>query len=250
MSDRYDPMLAKLIVHGPEPLGCAGPPPGGARRDDHPRRAHQPALPALARRPAGPARRRDAHRHHRGARAALASRSRTTATGRRPRTPSSHRITAPGAGDGGSTHRRLGGSARTRRIAACRSPTVPMPPRGRRPFATAMSLMSTSMANRSTSRSRHRPRWRSRPAMRRPPPATAHRSCWLRCRDASSPCASPRAHRCKAHEAVVVIEAMKMEHAVLAPSDGVLASLHVHEGQQVQRGDLIGEVAPSQSARG
>jgi biotin carboxyl carrier protein len=49
---------------------------------------------------------------------------------------------------------------------------------------------------------------------------------------------------------VVVIEAMKMEHAVLAPADGILASLHVSEGQQVQRGDLIGEVAASQSDRG
>jgi biotin carboxyl carrier protein len=44
---------------------------------------------------------------------------------------------------------------------------------------------------------------------------------------------------------VVVIEAMKMEHAVVAPVDGVLARLLVAEGQQVQRGDLIGEVAQS-----
>jgi 3-methylcrotonyl-CoA carboxylase alpha subunit len=46
----------------------------------------------------------------------------------------------------------------------------------------------------------------------------------------------------QAHQAVVVIEAMKMEHAVLAPAEGTLASLHVREGQQVQRGDLIGEI--------
>jgi acetyl-CoA/propionyl-CoA carboxylase biotin carboxyl carrier protein len=49
----------------------------------------------------------------------------------------------------------------------------------------------------------------------------------------------------RAHQVVVVIEAMKMEHAVVAPVDGVLARLLVAEGQQVQRGDLIGEVAQS-----
>ncbi len=46
-----------------------------------------------------------------------------------------------------------------------------------------------------------------------------------------------------AHQPIVVIEAMKMEHAVLAPIEGVLASLAVTEGQQVQRGDLLAEVA-------
>jgi 3-methylcrotonyl-CoA carboxylase alpha subunit len=48
-----------------------------------------------------------------------------------------------------------------------------------------------------------------------------------------------------AHQAIVVIEAMKMEHAVTAPMDGVLVRLLVAEGQQVQRGDLLGEVAQS-----
>jgi 3-methylcrotonyl-CoA carboxylase alpha subunit len=48
-----------------------------------------------------------------------------------------------------------------------------------------------------------------------------------------------------AHQAIVVIEAMKMEHAVVAPIDGTLASLLVSEGQQVQRGDLLAEVAQS-----
>jgi acetyl-CoA/propionyl-CoA carboxylase biotin carboxyl carrier protein len=46
-----------------------------------------------------------------------------------------------------------------------------------------------------------------------------------------------------AHQVVVVIEAMKMEHAVVAPRDGVLTRLAVEEGQQVQRGDLIAEVS-------
>jgi len=46
-------------------------------------------------------------------------------------------------------------------------------------------------------------------------------------------------------QAVVVIEAMKMEHAVVAPIGGVLVRLLVGEGQQVQRGDVVGEVAQS-----
>ena len=49
----------------------------------------------------------------------------------------------------------------------------------------------------------------------------------------------------RAHQAIVIIEAMKMEHAVVAPSDGVLASVNVTEGQQVQRGDVLGEVSQS-----
>jgi acetyl/propionyl-CoA carboxylase alpha subunit len=48
-----------------------------------------------------------------------------------------------------------------------------------------------------------------------------------------------------AHQAIVVIEAMKMEHAVVAPIGGTLTRLLVTEGQQVQRGDLLGEVAQS-----
>jgi acetyl/propionyl-CoA carboxylase alpha subunit len=49
----------------------------------------------------------------------------------------------------------------------------------------------------------------------------------------------------RAHQPIIVIEAMKMEHAVVAPIDGTLVNLTVREGQQVQRGDLLGEVAQS-----
>ena len=42
---------------------------------------------------------------------------------------------------------------------------------------------------------------------------------------------------------VVVIEAMKMEHAVVSPISGTLTRLAVAEGQQVQRGDLLAEVS-------
>jgi biotin carboxyl carrier protein len=42
---------------------------------------------------------------------------------------------------------------------------------------------------------------------------------------------------------VVVIEAMKMEHAVVAPTAGRITRLAVSEGQQVQRGDVLAEVS-------
>ncbi|HET7686708.1 MAG TPA: biotin carboxylase N-terminal domain-containing protein [Candidatus Limnocylindria bacterium] len=42
---------------------------------------------------------------------------------------------------------------------------------------------------------------------------------------------------------VVVIEAMKMEHAVVTPIAGAVTSLAVAEGQQVQRGDVLAEVS-------
>lgn len=48
-----------------------------------------------------------------------------------------------------------------------------------------------------------------------------------------------------AQQTVVVIEAMKMEHAVLATIDGIVAEVSVIEGQQVQRGDPVAEVRPA-----
>jgi biotin carboxyl carrier protein len=45
------------------------------------------------------------------------------------------------------------------------------------------------------------------------------------------------------HATVVVIEAMKMEHAVVSPLAGTVARLLVREGQQVGRGDLLAEVS-------
>jgi excisionase family DNA binding protein len=52
------------------------------------------------------------------------------------------------------------------------------------------------------------------------------------------------------HQPVVVIEAMKMEHAVVAPVAGRLVRLHVSEGQQVRRGDVLAEVAAYHEADG
>jgi acetyl/propionyl-CoA carboxylase alpha subunit len=49
--------------------------------------------------------------------------------------------------------------------------------------------------------------------------------------------------RVAAHEPVIVIEAMKMEHAVSSPLAGTVTAVHVREGDQVQRGDLLAEVS-------
>ena len=54
----------------------------------------------------------------------------------------------------------------------------------------------------------------------------------------------------EAHQAVVIIEAMKMEHAVTAPRAGRLTRLTVAEGDQVGRGDVLAEVAPYHGADG
>ena len=47
----------------------------------------------------------------------------------------------------------------------------------------------------------------------------------------------------RAGEPVVIIEAMKMEHAVAAPIDGTVERVAVREGQQVERGAVVAEVA-------
>jgi acetyl-CoA/propionyl-CoA carboxylase biotin carboxyl carrier protein len=45
------------------------------------------------------------------------------------------------------------------------------------------------------------------------------------------------------HAALILIEAMKMEHAVATPIAGRVSRVLVREGQQVQRGDLLAEVS-------
>ena len=53
-----------------------------------------------------------------------------------------------------------------------------------------------------------------------------------------------------AHAPVVLIEAMKMEHAVTAPFDGRVARVPVAEGAQVQRGDVLAEIEPYHATDG
>jgi acetyl-CoA/propionyl-CoA carboxylase biotin carboxyl carrier protein len=47
----------------------------------------------------------------------------------------------------------------------------------------------------------------------------------------------------QAHAPVLVIEAMKMEHAVVSPLAGTVTRLAVREGDQVGRGDVLAEVS-------
>jgi 3-methylcrotonyl-CoA carboxylase alpha subunit len=47
-----------------------------------------------------------------------------------------------------------------------------------------------------------------------------------------------------AGDTIVVLEAMKMEHAVTAPREGVVADVVVHQGDQVTRGQRLAVVEP------
>lgn len=46
----------------------------------------------------------------------------------------------------------------------------------------------------------------------------------------------------QAGQTVIVLEAMKMEHAIAAPCDGVLRALHVVDGEQVSPGKVLAEI--------
>ena len=46
----------------------------------------------------------------------------------------------------------------------------------------------------------------------------------------------------RAGEVIVVIEAMKMEHAVVAPIDATVERVAVAEGDQVERGAVVAEL--------
>jgi len=56
----------------------------------------------------------------------------------------------------------------------------------------------------------------------------------------------PEGASVREHEPVVVIEAMKMEHAVVAPLSGTVTRLAVRVGEQVQRGDELAEVSAAE----
>jgi biotin carboxyl carrier protein len=47
---------------------------------------------------------------------------------------------------------------------------------------------------------------------------------------------------------LVVLEAMKMEHTIVAPVDGVLAELNVEAGDQVDTGQVLAVVAEEAGA--
>jgi 3-methylcrotonyl-CoA carboxylase alpha subunit len=51
-----------------------------------------------------------------------------------------------------------------------------------------------------------------------------------------------RGQRVRAHETLVVLEAMKMEHAIEAPHDGTVKDVHVKEGGRVREGAVLVEL--------
>ena len=46
----------------------------------------------------------------------------------------------------------------------------------------------------------------------------------------------------KAHQTLVVLEAMKMEHSIEAPHDGVVKAVHCKEGGRVSEGAVLVEL--------
>jgi propionyl-CoA carboxylase alpha chain len=48
-----------------------------------------------------------------------------------------------------------------------------------------------------------------------------------------------------AGQPVLVLEAMKMQHTVAAPYDGVVTTIDVHRGQQVAAGEVLAVVEES-----
>jgi len=49
-------------------------------------------------------------------------------------------------------------------------------------------------------------------------------------------------------DVLMVLEAMKMEHAIRAPNDGTVTSVLVADGDQVDSGAVLAIVLPSQEA--
>ena len=52
----------------------------------------------------------------------------------------------------------------------------------------------------------------------------------------------------KAGDTLIIIEAMKMEHSLLAPRDGVVAEVLAQEGDQVEAGAALVRLAPVEEA--
>ena len=248
VGSRFDPMLAKVIAHGADRGRGARPPDPRARRDRRSRADDEPALPALAGPRTGGARRPDAHRH---AGPDLAAGG-LGGAGEGPRGS----LAGGGAGAGG---RRLAG-----RLAAQGRTTHPACDRGRgangrarwgvaggrqRRRALDLALVGdiafVDVAGRSV------------PIRIAPPPdvdraaraASAQHGGGPADVVAPMPGSILTVHvsagaAVEAGDPIVTLEAMKMEHAVVAPVAGVVAELPARAGDQVTRGQLLAVIEP------
>ena len=85
-----------------------------------------------------------------------------------------------------------------------------------------------------------RPRARNDPAAPARPSTTA--TCSPRCPDASAARSSRAGDTVSRGQVVMILEAMKMEHAIRAPRDGIVTRLAHAEGDLVEAGVALAEV--------
>ena len=238
---------------GPDARRGARPPDGGARRDRRPRARHEPAVPALAGPPAGRPRRRRADRH---ARPHLAA-GRLGRAGRDP----GRRLGRRGRGADRSGRRRRHVD---RRVAAQRPGLDP----ARRRRGRASGAHRPVGLDRRAGRLRGRPRRRRRPCRHRragaspfalaPPPSLERTGRGPGAAGAGGtvellapmPGSVLAVHvevgaDVEAGDPVVTLEAMKMEHAVVATGPGRVTELLVAPADQVTRGQRLAVIGPA-----
>ena len=251
----YDPMLAKVIAHGPDRAGGAAAARPRARRAAAARRDDERGLLARAARARGRARGRDRHRPARaGARRPAAGdprgpRARRGAGRRRhrdPRRPVADALrgarracaspaarSAPASATWRADVRPAPGDARAgdagRRRAALRGR-----PRRRR---------AVDRPRRAPPRAARRPRR----ARGRPPtaPARWRRRCRAPCCWSTWPTATPS----RRGDVLLVIESMKMELSIAAPHGGTVEGLDVAVGDRVGLRQVLAEVVDMSAFR-
>ncbi len=134
------------------------------------------------------------------------------------------------------------GSARPVGARARSDPAADTAPRRPSPTTTARSGSTPTAPPTACGRSPAARRWSTAPRGRRGPRrGRPTPSCALPCPARSSPCTSRTARVVQAGERIVTIEAMKMEHPVTAPHDGI-ASIDVAIGDQVRRDQVLAHV--------
>src|SRR5260370_25847578 len=58
-----------------------------------------------------------------------------------------------------------------------------------------------------------------------------------------------RGERVRSGQPIVVLEAMKMEHQIVAPADGLVAEVRVALGDQVQAGDVLAVIEEEKAGK-